>query len=184
MPTYEEQRDIIVPRKAYVNVPASDELPSGDRIEMPRLTLRRSLLLSRWIDDVSQDAKVKQKLLNLSGDFAGVEEGAEGGGDAAGFNMIFGINSLISQIDYDKVIEFFSIITGKDADYIDKFWEPGWGFEAIKTAFQQQGFGKMFSGNTETVVAEGSREAGGGPDAPSPLEQTPPTNVVSMVSST
>ena len=173
MPTYEEQRDTIIPRKAVVEVPPSDGLPQGETIQMPRLTLRRSLMLSRWIDDVSQDPNVKDKL---------VEFATSAGEDTSGLGMIFGVNSLISQLAEEKVVEFFCILTGKSEEFIENFWEPGWGFQAIKVAFQQQGFGKMFQAPAENSNPEDVPSNISGETDERPLEQQ--TNVVSMPSST
>jgi hypothetical protein len=166
---YEEQRNALVPRRAVVRVPPSPDLPNGEVIEMPRLTLRRSLLLSRWLDDVGQEEAVKQKLAELGKAFSNEEEENSLGGMA----MVFTVNGIISQLPAEKVSELFTIITGKNPDFIDEFWEPGWGFEALKVAFQQQGFGKMFQAAPESGAAATAVEDTRPREGESPLPVTP-----------
>lgn len=167
MSSFAQQRDTLVPREVTVFVPPSASLPEGKLITLPRLTLKRSLQLSRWIDDISQDENVRQKLVEFT----------SGMDTTDGMLMIFGINSMLAQLPETKVAEFFSIITGEDMGFIMEYWEVGWGFEALKAAFQSQGFGKMF---------QNAAEAGAGQAVVENTDTTNPTpeNVVSMPSYT
>lgn len=168
MSTFAEQRETLVPREVTVMVPPSASLPNGKLITLPRLTLKRSLQLSRWIDDISQDENIRSKLVAFT-------SGMDTSGD--GMLMIFGINSMLAQLPEVKVAEFFSIITGEEMGFIMEYWEVGWGFEALKAAFQSQGFGKMF---------QNAAEAGAGQTTVENTDTANPTteNVVSMPSFT
>ena len=184
---FAEQRDTLLPRKTFVKVPPMEGLENGYDLEIPRLTLGRTLRLSRWLDDIADSENVQTALEEAFALFREAfeedepdveltpEEIAAQGGvielpdepeeksnemDSA-FNMARAFLKVISSLEEEQVVEFYTIITVADPNFVANYWESGWGLSAIKAAFQQQGFKNMFGGaaarnNNESSGAEGN----------------------------
>lgn len=147
---YQTHVGAVVPRKAAIMI-ETDEYPEGYRLEIPRLTMKATLRLSQLLDQLNHDPQVKEQLDNLIRTMTTAADG-EGPGNAT----LFTINSVLATLNIDQVYELFSIITKKDHDWLDRNLEPGWAIEALKVAFQQQGFRRLFesASNVGDVQAE------------------------------
>lgn len=137
--TFQAERDALLPRAGYVIIPGDeDENRPDEYLKIPRLNMRRTLRLSQWLDVVGGRDEVQKSLADLS---TAMSTGNEGPGLA----YIFTINKFISTLELPEALELFSIITAKSPEWLDERWEIGWGIEAIRVAFRQQGFANLFN---------------------------------------
>lgn len=155
--TFRAERDALLPRPGYVILPANDDYPHEEYLKIPRLNMRRTLRLSQWLDVVGNRDSVQSALGALSESFGAVdavvdEEGNPVESATSAVNMVVTINKFIASLTIQEALELFSIVTGQSHEWLDDRWELGWGIEAIKVAFQQQGFADLF------------KNAGGGTD--------------------
>lgn len=146
MPTHNEERDALSPRKASVRI-FTDQYPEGYDLVLPRLNMRRTLRLSQLVEDLNQDSAFNEKLMKVMDGFSNA------GAENSGFQTIITLNSLFASVKEDQLNELFEIVTGKDAVWLEDNLEPGWAIEALKMAFEQQGFRKLFQGSTDTGTA-------------------------------
>jgi len=151
MPNFQEERDILSPKRASVHI-VTENYPEGYDLELPRLNMRRTLRLSQLIEGLNENPKVKDNLDRLFTMFSAQDEGM-------GIQMILQFNSILASVDINQVFELFSIVTGKDAAWLDENLEPGWAIQVLRVAFEQQGFRQLFQGNTDPV-ADGENTLG------------------------
>jgi hypothetical protein len=138
--TFREERDALLPRSGYVIIPGDEEENRPDEyLKIPRLNMRRTLRLSQWLDVVGSREEVQKSLGDLSNAMSGNAD------NAAGLAYVFTINKFIATLDLQEALELFSIITTKSHEWLDERWEIGWGIEALKVAFRQQGFQNLFN---------------------------------------
>jgi hypothetical protein len=152
--TFQAERDALLPRAGYVIIPGEpDENRPDEYLKIPRLNMRRTLRLSQWLDVVGSREEVQKSLADLS---TAMSTGNEGPGLA----YIFTINKFISTLDLPEALELFSIITAKSPEWLDERWEIGWGIEAIRVAFRQQGFQNLFNASAGENAGESEVETG------------------------
>jgi hypothetical protein len=152
--TFREERDALLPRPGYVIIPGDpDEGTQDEYLKIPRLNMRRTLRLSQWLDVVGSRDEVQKSLADLS---TAMSTGNEGPGLA----YVFTINKFISSLDLPEALELFSIITAKSPEWLDDRWEIGWGIEAMRVAFRQQGFQNLFNAAGGEDAVAGENEVG------------------------
>jgi hypothetical protein len=127
--------------------------------------MRRTLRLSQWLDVVGSRDEVQKSLADLS---TAMSTGNEGPGLA----YVFTINKFISSLDLPEALELFSIITAKSPEWLDDRWEIGWGIEAMRVAFRQQGFQNLFN-------AAGGEDVAGDQDTGKTEEVSAPQSISS-----
>lgn len=138
--TFREERDALLPRSGYVIIPGDpDEGTQDEYLKIPRLNMRRTLRLSQWLDVVGGREEVQKSLADLTNAMGGTPE------NTAGLAYVFTINKFIATLELQEALELFSIITTKSHEWLDERWEIGWGIEAIRVAFRQQGFQNLFT---------------------------------------
>lgn len=148
---FQQERDALLPKDGYVILPAHEETGEAERyLKIPRLNMRRTLRLSQWLDTVGSRESVQHGIQDMMGAMTGGldENGNPLIDSTGGIKYILTINKFISSLALDEALELFSIITAQPHDWLDEHWEPGWGIQAIRVAFQQQGFANLFGSTT------------------------------------
>lgn len=139
--TFREERDALLPRNGYVIITAEDG-EGQEYLKIPRLNMRRTLRLSQWLDAVGGRDDVQKTLSDL---MSVMDSGVEDVDGASGLGYMLTINKFIATLELQEALELFSIITNQSHEWLDERWELGWGIQAVRVAFQQQGFSNLFA---------------------------------------